>query len=315
MIEIKDHKVAFARDVPTKKHGSTITPRFIVLHYTAGWTTEGDIDTLARSSRQASAHGVLSREGVWTQIVPFNKRAWHAGPSRSHGYTDINQHSIGIEISNAGWVQRISEGVYKDQYGNRISEDGHFLSSKRTTHTPISTWEEHGHPRLARGTYRWEPFYPQQLDYLDELILVLLKRYPTIDHIVSHEEIDTRGWKTDPGPVFPMRRYTKLVENRNLDASEDDDLMVSANTSDVPPASPPPTTPTHVVTATALNVRHEPGGERVGLLHHGDTVAQLGASGNESVWVKIRVTRTNVVGWVAKRYLQEIKQHIGAAVG
>lgn len=47
---------------------------------------------------QVSSHIVISREGVITQYVPFNKRAWHAGCSEYQGREKCNDYSIGIEL-------------------------------------------------------------------------------------------------------------------------------------------------------------------------------------------------------------------------
>lgn len=214
MIKIVDGIVQGATQMPTAKHGGTITPTHIVLHYTAGWTTQGDIAQLFKKDNNVSVHLLLSREGQWVQGVSLDKRAWHAGPSKHGDTTDLNSHSIGIEICNAGWVKKLSNGMYQDQYGQMIRSDGKFVGSERKTSSPVGDWPQERNERLATGTYVWEPYAAAQLDALDQMVAALLKEYPTIESIVSHEEIDTRGWKTDPGPLFPMRRYTRMVESR-----------------------------------------------------------------------------------------------------
>ena len=47
---------------------------------------------------RVSAHILINREGVITQFVPFNKRAWHAGESKYQGRENCNDFSIGIEL-------------------------------------------------------------------------------------------------------------------------------------------------------------------------------------------------------------------------
>lgn len=220
-MKITDHKIQGAPYVPTEKKGGTIEPRAIVLHYTAGWTTEGDIHTLAKSDRPASAHVVLSRDGKYTQIVPFNRRAWHAGPSRwplraAKGkaiYEDLNDASIGIEVSNIGWLRPQSNGNFVDAYGTQIKPNGQFVGAKRKTATPPSDWPKYRWPVVGSGVFAWEPYTPAQLDQLEELIEALAAQYP-IKHILSHQEIDERGSKADPGPLMPMDRYRKIIEPR-----------------------------------------------------------------------------------------------------
>jgi N-acetylmuramoyl-L-alanine amidase len=60
------------------------------------------IDWLARAESGVSCHYVIDEEGRITQLVPESLRAWHAGASYWRGETDINSHSIGIEIQNPG---------------------------------------------------------------------------------------------------------------------------------------------------------------------------------------------------------------------
>lgn len=205
MYTIKEHTLIQAKQVPTTKQGKTMVPKFIVMHYTAGWTTEGDVFTLSKSSRPASVHLVLSREGEFTQIVPFDRVAWHAGPSSCHGFTGLNNHSIGIEICNIGRVKQLSNGTYQDIYGKILDDP------------KIKNWHHEAHPRAGSGIFAWEPYAEKQLEALDVMVELLITTYPSIRWIVSHEEIDTRGWKTDPGPAFPMRRYTRLLDDRRTD--------------------------------------------------------------------------------------------------
>lgn len=47
---------------------------------------------------RVSAHCFIDREGVITQFVSFNDRAWHAGVSSFQGISRCNDFSIGIEM-------------------------------------------------------------------------------------------------------------------------------------------------------------------------------------------------------------------------
>lgn len=47
---------------------------------------------------RVSAHVLVDRDGVVTQYVPFDQRAWHAGASSFCGRDDCNDFSIGIEL-------------------------------------------------------------------------------------------------------------------------------------------------------------------------------------------------------------------------
>ena len=47
---------------------------------------------------RVSAHLLIRRDGMLTQYVPFDKRAWHAGDSEFDGRAACNDFSIGVEL-------------------------------------------------------------------------------------------------------------------------------------------------------------------------------------------------------------------------
>lgn len=224
-MQIKNHWITDAERVPTTKYsrGRTITPKFIVMHYTAGMTHASDLYTLAKSNGQVSCQLLIDRDGGLIQMGGFNRRMWHAGPSRAHGYSDLNSHSVGIEICNIGFLKKVGDDQWKHWNGSIFSSNDRPGEAK----TPIFGWEQGPYPAAGSGTYAWEPYYNEQLETLDKVCVALRDQYPSIKWVVSHEEIDTRGWKTDPGPAFPMRRYERIVESREDPSVEQDDDEVS----------------------------------------------------------------------------------------
>lgn len=50
---------------------------------------------------QVSAHLLIRRDGEVVQFVPFERRAWHAGPSKFRGRPRCNDYSIGIELEGS----------------------------------------------------------------------------------------------------------------------------------------------------------------------------------------------------------------------
>ncbi|PKM12925.1 MAG: 1,6-anhydro-N-acetylmuramyl-L-alanine amidase AmpD [Gammaproteobacteria bacterium HGW-Gammaproteobacteria-3] len=53
---------------------------------------------------KVSAHVLIRRSGEIIQYVPFDKRAWHAGPSLYQGRSHCNDFSIGIELEGTETV-------------------------------------------------------------------------------------------------------------------------------------------------------------------------------------------------------------------
>jgi N-acetylmuramoyl-L-alanine amidase len=74
----------------------------LVLHYTGMNAAEEALDWLACRQSDVSCHYFIYEDGRIVQMVPEEKRAWHAGVSHWRGYDDINSRSIGIEIANPG---------------------------------------------------------------------------------------------------------------------------------------------------------------------------------------------------------------------
>ena len=79
-----------------------VKPSLLILHYTGMSSAAKAIDWLTRAESDVSCHYVIDEAGRTTQLVPEALRAWHAGASHWRGETDINSHSIGIEIQNPG---------------------------------------------------------------------------------------------------------------------------------------------------------------------------------------------------------------------
>ena len=79
-----------------------IIPDAIILHYTGMASGALAEARLCDGSTEVSAHYLVHEDGRIVQMVPEAARAWHAGASFWAGATDMNSHSIGIEIANAG---------------------------------------------------------------------------------------------------------------------------------------------------------------------------------------------------------------------
>lgn len=77
-------------------------PDCIVLHYTGMPTAEGALAQLCNPKAEVSSHYFVFEDGRIAQLVPENRRAWHAGRSSWFDDTDLNSASIGVEIVNPG---------------------------------------------------------------------------------------------------------------------------------------------------------------------------------------------------------------------
>ncbi|WKD51587.1 1,6-anhydro-N-acetylmuramyl-L-alanine amidase AmpD [Microbulbifer spongiae] len=65
---------------------------------------------------QVSAHILIDRDGIVTQYVPLDRRAWHAGKSEFEGRSNCNDFSIGIELEG------LDTDIYTDAQYRALAE-------------------------------------------------------------------------------------------------------------------------------------------------------------------------------------------------
>ncbi|MDX5360905.1 MAG: N-acetylmuramoyl-L-alanine amidase [Alphaproteobacteria bacterium] len=75
---------------------------WLVLHYTGMRSSEESLARLCDPAAEVSAHYFIDEDGAVTQLVPEDRRAWHAGAGCWRGERDMNSVSIGIELQNPG---------------------------------------------------------------------------------------------------------------------------------------------------------------------------------------------------------------------
>jgi N-acetylmuramoyl-L-alanine amidase len=106
MLTIKDHILyQDGRRVNWKQspnHGGVIVPEIAVIHYTGSNSLQGALSWLCHPRAKVSAHLVIAKTGLVWQLVPFNRKAWHAGVSSYDGRANVNDFSIGIENVGLG---------------------------------------------------------------------------------------------------------------------------------------------------------------------------------------------------------------------
>lgn len=154
----------------------------IVLHGTVGAGAISSALYLCRPDTGVSAHVVIGRDAEVFQLLPFDVKAWHAGKSFHAGRVNLNDCSIGIELDNAGELQRVGDRYYSS-FGREYSPD------------QVYTIEDGGRARY------WHSFTEGQFTVVEE-ICRLLKACYGIKYLVRHSDITSR--KIDPGPAFPF---------------------------------------------------------------------------------------------------------------
>ena len=174
--------------VNSPNKGDTLEHKYVVIHYTALPDADLAIKRLSDPEVGVSSHLVIDREGKITQLVPFNEVAWHAGESSWMGQSGLNRCSIGIELDNAGRLEKV-DGRWQSWSGNEYL-DGEVIEAVHKNSTVLAGW--HVYPEV-------------QVETALQVVRLLVQRFRLLD-VLGHDEISpNRKW--DPGPAFPMESF------------------------------------------------------------------------------------------------------------
>lgn len=233
-LRIKNHRLAGVPFVAANASGGDMTPSLIVVHDTAGRLDKGSSVAWFRSREcPTSAHLVVEVDGSITQMVPFNRKAFHAGKSSWRGKTFCNAFAIGIEIVNPGALKRDGRAWFHTKPTDRgfpVADIVHKV-------TP-----EH-------GDAWWLPYTDAQIKSVKELCRAICEEYPDCNEIVTHWMISPRR-KIDTNPLFPLeevRAYALGIDDGEDDVPSKPPADVIGKT--MPPAPATPVHSTEVQTA------------------------------------------------------------------
>jgi N-acetylmuramoyl-L-alanine amidase len=161
LFDDNDKQVVFEE---TPNRGGAVRPLYLIIHYTAGHSWKSSVAWLKKPEAQASAHLVIGRDGTIIQMVPFNRKAWHAGKSSWGELDGLNSHSIGIELDNAGKLQRNGSN-WTTWFGAAV---------------PAEQVLEATHPQ-EDSPAGWQTFTPKQLDAASAVAAALHLEYAFLD--------------------------------------------------------------------------------------------------------------------------------------
>ncbi len=187
-----------------------IDPDYLIIHYTAGDTAKAAVDWFMNTrdnSDRIAAHIVIDLDGTITQLIPFNRRANHAGSSTWDRVENFNFHSIGIELVNPGYCEKLTDGTFKRK-----------ITASKSQAYPIERAADiletmHKHRFwTANDNKHWFKYPRVQLDALYKLSKVLVDHYELIT-VLGHDDISPLR-KPDPGPCFPWREFKTNVLGR-----------------------------------------------------------------------------------------------------
>lgn len=246
-------------------------PDTIIIHYTAGGSAASSADWLCNPEAKASAHLVIGKEGELIQLLPFNKIAWHAGRSQWNARNGLNKYSIGIEIANAGPLEKRANG-YFTSFGKAIAPENVVLAVHKN----------------GGGERAWEAYTEAQIAAVEK-ICSLLKQVYQIKEILGHDDI-APARKKDPGPAFPL----SVLQNKIIIGRKDEEVFEQEKPLEFPLAK---------VNVDFLNIRLQASSHSMKVaepLQKGSPLKILETKGD---WYKVRA---EVEGWVSAKYVERV---------
>lgn len=178
-------------------YGGRIVPTGIVYHDTAGRITKGNtVVWMTSGATKNSYHVIIERDGSWSQMVPFDRRANHAGKSNYRG-RGANSQTIGISFVSPGKLSVKNKAYFGVKF-----EDG-----KPGT---LPTGE----------SGQWLEYTPEQIATARQIQTALFVSYTSLADVTTHWKVSP-GRKVDPNPFFPLSDMEDLAVTMRAESGLD----------------------------------------------------------------------------------------------
>lgn len=260
-LKIKNHRLVGVPFVAANSYGGEMVPTLITAHDTAGRLDKGNCVSWFRSKEcKTSAHVVIELDGSITQMVPFNRKAFHAGKSSWRGKLFVNGFGIGAEIVNPGALDKNGRAWF-----HHPNERGFPVSDIVHKATP-----EH-------GDAWWLPYTDAQIKSMKDLCRALCEEYAECNEIVTHWMISP-GRKIDTNPLFPLEDVRAYAFG--TDDGHEDEVPDKPPAEVISSTQAPPTTAAH---STEIQAASAGGLAGAGTLYQGTQNAVMRAAQNGSI--------------------------------
>lgn len=184
-------------------------PEGAVVHFTAGRsaTDQDALNSLSYGREQGYSYFVIARSGKLFQASPLSNWGYHCGESKHPILgTGLSRKLVGIELANAGYLEKINENKYKSWFGEVFTADQVRYVDEKSDCQP--------------GYYH--KFSDQQEYALFNLLIWLKLNNPDVfnlDYVLGHHEISglkaLGHWrKNDPGGSIsiPMQKLRDTLK-------------------------------------------------------------------------------------------------------
>ena len=199
----------------------------VVIHYTAMFSAPAALQVLCDPTSQVSAHYLIASDGEILSLVPESMRAWHAGVGKWGKFTDVNSHSIGIELANDGFspfaaaqmnaLSQLLDGIQTRWAINPERIIGH---SDMTPGRKIDPGLRFDWRRLARqGHSVWPTPSAHPADFATMMARFGYTATKDIDLLLKSFRLRFRPWATGPLDDTDAALITDLANRFPVDPS------------------------------------------------------------------------------------------------
>ena len=227
--------------------------RRIVVHHTAGYL-KADIAALTTPNRHVSVPFVVARDGTIYNLWASRWWSYHLGPGAQGGNEPMSRSSVGIELSNLGWLRRRGDDLVTYQKGSPVycslDEKEFFkqLPQPYRGYSYFATFTEGQYVALGRLLRYLAATYdiPRELAAEAQRYEVL-KTVSTFRGITTHVNYQPESYgKWDIGPAFDWERVLRELRaspggrdgGDDGDGGRDDDEPLKAPVIDIVGARP-----------------------------------------------------------------------------
>lgn len=210
--QVPDKSYYFEEEFPKER---------IVLHHTAGYL-KGDIAQLSRQGTEVSVPFVIARSGHIYNLWKSKYWSYHLGPGAVGGNAAMSQRSIGIELSNIGFLRKKTGGLLHTVYS---TEDVYCKESETAYYQKLPTAyrAERYYATFTSAQYRSLALLLRFLTIrykIPRAFLPLSERFEVFDAaakaesfkgICSHVNFRSSG-KWDIGPAFDWARLERSLK-------------------------------------------------------------------------------------------------------
>jgi len=191
----------------------------IVLHHTAGFL-KGDLSALTQENYRVSTAFLIARSGTILNLFPWDRWSYHLGPGAVGGNGAGAKRTVGIELSNIGWLQEV-DGQLCSPYDKNdvycdLSETQYYtkLDNSYRGHRYYATFTDEQYESVITVLRFLTNQFEISREFLPEdkrFVLGENPELPEFDGITSHVNYQPSG-KWDLGPAFDWDRVISGVQ-------------------------------------------------------------------------------------------------------